>query len=435
MSKPLGDPEVLRSIGKAVDAGMPLAERLFRTLRERTKDVAGVTRAAYGEGEQTAHELLGEAAASLGLEVTTDYAANLYMTLPGRDRSGHGVIAGSHLDSVPRGGNYDGAAGVVAALSALAAISRIGLTPARNLTAMATRGEESAWFSTHHIGSRAALGLLPAEELDEARHIDSGRTLTDHMAEVGADVEALRAGRRWLDPKAIDAYFELHIEQGPVLVHKDLPVGIVTGIRGNVRARHGRCIGEYAHSGATPMKLRRDAVMAVAEYVGFFERTCQEIERDGGDLVVNFGKFFTDGDVHTHSKVPGRVSFTIDIRSHDLSILDRMNDLIIDQAKAIGDKRRLEINLGPITRVKPAIMDRKLCHLLQEVSREMGVRAMETPSGGGHDAGDFANIGVPSAMIFVRNPNGSHNPDEDMTMEDFAAGTRLLAGAMAAKVG
>jgi N-carbamoyl-L-amino-acid hydrolase len=416
---------------RAVEQNIALAEDLFGQLRENTKDVVGITRPSYGEGEHVAHRLIAEAARSIGLNVKTDYAGNLYITLPGEDRRGHGVITGSHLDSVPRGGNFDGAAGVVAGLVALAALRETGLTPACDVTVMAIRGEEDDWFAVTHIGSRAALGLLPVRELDTARRFDTGRTLAEHIATLGFDVDALRQRRRYLDPARVNGFFELHIEQGPVLEDEGVPVGIVTGIRGNVRTHRARCLGTYAHSGAVPRRLRADAVMAMAEYVHALEREWVRIEAEGGDLVLTFGKFHTDAQVHALTKVPGEVCFSIDARSQAETILDRMEALIRENAEAIGQARKVHLDLGSISRVKPAVMDAGLRARLREGCRELGITAIELPSGAGHDAADFANAGVPTAMIFVRNANGSHNPDEDMDMADFALGTRLLAWALA----
>ncbi|MSO92999.1 MAG: Zn-dependent hydrolase [Rhodospirillales bacterium] len=420
-----------RDLARAVDASIPTAEALFQDLREQTKDVLGVTRASYGEGEQKAHALMAEAARRLDLGVTRDAAGNLYMTLKGRRTDGHGIIIGSHLDSVPQGGNYDGAAGVVAGLAAIAALQRAKITPASDITVMGTRGEESAWFPTLHIGSRAALGLLPAKELDTIRRADSGRTLADHMAEAGCDVEALRAGRHVLDAGKVKAYFELHIEQGPVLEHEGFPIGVVTGIRGNVRALEAVCRGDYGHGGAVPRKLRHDAVLAMAEYAHRLEGEWEDIEAAGGDMVFTIGKFYTDAKAHAHSKISGEVRFTVDSRSHTKAILDRMERVYRERAQEIGEKRGVRFDLGRITRVKPAVMDSGLRARLWDAVKTYAIPAIDIPSGAGHDAGDFANAGVPTAMIFIRNPHGSHNPDEDMAIDDFAKGVQVLARTLA----
>src|SRR3546814_105574 len=221
------------AIVSAVRARRTLAEALFDTLRSETYDGVGITRASYGPGEQFAHELLRRRAGELGLETATDAAGNSYMTLPGRERSARRTVIGSHLDSVAQGGNFDGAAGVIAGVTALAALSDLGWQPEGDVSVMGIRAEESAWFGVSYIGSRSALGALPDGTLDEARRADTGRTLAEHMTECGGDPGTVRSGRPSLTPRELAAYLELHIEQGPVLEEPKIPVGGVHGLRGN----------------------------------------------------------------------------------------------------------------------------------------------------------------------------------------------------------
>lgn len=415
----------------AVCALEPAATALFARLREATKDAIGITRASYGEGEEAAALLLERYAAQAGLATSFDVARNLWIELPGTAPTCRGVMTGSHLDSVPSGGNYDGAAGVVAGLLALEAMKKAHVRPAENLVVLGMRGEESAWFGVHHIGSRALLGLLPPAELDRAKRFDTSRSLAEHMAELGCDVERLRRGWRAFATNDVRAFVELHIEQGPVLVHQQLPVGIVPGIRGNARIRSGCCLGEYAHSGAVPRSMRRDAVLAMAEFVGRCEARWSELEGRGRDLVLTFGKLYTDPTLHTHNKVPGRVDFVLDARSHEALVLDEIATFVTAAADEIGRARGVTITWDAISRTRPAAMDQGIQATMHAVAEGNGIPVMSLASGGGHDAGDFANAGVPTGMIFVRNPNGSHNPDEAMTIADFIAGTRVLAGTLA----
>ena len=198
-------------------------------LRRDGLDEPGVTRDPYGEGEQRAHGTVSAVAERMGLEITRDAASNLYMILPGRDRTAAPVIVGSHLDLVPHGGNFDGAAGVVAGLVAVRALQRLGVTPPRDVVVMGIRAEESIWFQVSYIGSRSALGTLPEGAL-EATRIDTGRTLAEHMRECGGDPTALERGERFFEPARVHAYMELHIEQAPSLVEAGRSVGICTGI-------------------------------------------------------------------------------------------------------------------------------------------------------------------------------------------------------------
>src|SRR5215813_6009972 len=172
-----------------VTADLNLARTMFDVLERHTRVGRGITRDTYGPGENFAHGLAEQTARSLGLEVATDAALNLYMTLPGRDRSLPRLVTGSHMDSVPQGGNYDGAAGVVAGLSAVAGLKAQGIVPRRDVTVMAIRGEEAAWFNSSYIGSHAAFGRLAAEAFDVPRS-DTGRPLAEYMSNAGCDLGA-----------------------------------------------------------------------------------------------------------------------------------------------------------------------------------------------------------------------------------------------------
>ncbi|MDP6788371.1 MAG: Zn-dependent hydrolase [Rhodospirillales bacterium] len=414
------------ALDRAFSDSLALAQRLFTDIGERTHDGVGITRATYGEGEQIAHDRVAAEARTLGLEIATDAAANLYMTLPGRDRARPAMVTGSHLDSVPRGGNYDGLAGVVAGLVCLASLRRAEITPPGDLTVMAIRGEENCWFSAQHIGSRAAFGRLPPDILDRAVRADSGRSLARHMADAGADVEALRGGAAHLKSERLAGFVELHIEQGPVLDEADMAVGIVSAIRGNVRCPDARCVGAYDHAGAVPRRLRRDAVMASAELVAAMEHLWHGIEAEGGDLVMTFGQLGTDPEAHSLTTIPGLVRFTFDARSHAQETLDRVTAEVRRLAHDIGRRRGVSFEFRPFTGAPPAPMDLGLRGKLVEGAKALGMATLELASGPGHDAADFAGAGVPAAMIFVRNRHGSHNPREEMPMDAFAEATRLL---------
>jgi N-carbamoyl-L-amino-acid hydrolase len=418
-------------LAKAVDAAMPLARTLFDDVRAETADVAGVSREPYAAGEQAAVDRIVEAARTLDLEARTDPYGNVYLTLGGRDRSAPGWLVGSHVDSVPMGGNYDGFAGVVAGVTALAAFRHMNAQPTRDITVMGIRAEElSSWYGGQHeghIGSRAALGLLPPTELDSAIHSGNGRTLREQMRSAGFDPDAVQPGRPYLQRERYRGYLELHIEQGPVLERRDFPVGIVTAIRGATRARSCRCVGAYTHSGAVPHEYRSDAVLATVELIRELDREWARVRAEGGDLVFTVGKLYTDSRHHALTKVPGVAEFGIDIRSQDESTLRRMAKLAQELSSRIGSERRVKFELSPFSFQRPAAMDSPFRAQLHEGCSALGIPAMDIPSGAGHDAQDFAHAGYPAAMIFVRNANGSHNPDEQMEMSDFALGTRLLA--------
>jgi N-carbamoyl-L-amino-acid hydrolase len=407
------------------------ARRLFAELAEAGADPPGVTRASFGAGEGAAHAMIRREAAALGLQHRTDAIGNLYVTLPGRDRDAPALMTGSHLDSVPHGGNFDGAAGVLAGLVLLERLAD-GPPPPCDVTLMAIRAEEMIWFPEHYLGSRAAFGLLPPDAPDRVRRSDTGRTLAEHMTEQGFDPDAIRQGRPQLDAARIRAFVELHIEQGPVLAEADRPVGIVSGIRGNIRHRFGRIEGETTHAGGVPRAARRDAVLAGAELASRLEAFWADMEARGADMVLTIGEFATDPARHGITKVPGEVRFTLDARSLDEQVLDAFETELARIAREITDRRGVHLDPGPRTRAAAAPMAPDIVAGLQEASRQANVEAPDLPSGGGHDCAVFAAEGVRAGMLFVRNYNGSHNPAERLEFDDFAQGcATLLAWARA----
>ncbi|MBV8615642.1 MAG: Zn-dependent hydrolase [Acetobacteraceae bacterium] len=403
-----------------------LAARLFAGLHERGFDGVGVTRDAYGPGEQAAHDLVRATAEGLRLETETDAAGNLYMTLPGRDREAKRIVLGSHLDSVPRGGNYDGAAGVLAGLAVVAGMQAAGFAPARDITVLAVRAEEAgAWFPTSYPGSQAALGRLSEAAL-AVRRLDTGRTLAEHMRAAGFDPDAARAGAGRLGPDNTAAYVELHIEQGPVLDAEEIPVGIVTGIPGSRRLRAARVVGEYNHSGATPRRYRRDAAIALAELATRLDEHWAVMEARGHALVCTFCVLATTEEAG-FTKIPGEARFQLDVRAVETGSVDAVFAELRRLVPEIESRRGVRFELGVETGSAPSLMDSGIRGGLARAATALGVEHRCMASGGGHDAAAFAQAGVPAGMLFVRKQNGSHNLDEAMRMEDFAAGCGVLA--------
>src|SRR5204863_9499870 len=245
----------------AIQPDLDLAASLFEALSRATRHGRGNVRDSYGDGEQAAHDISRSAADAAGLEVSIDPIGNLSMTLPGRDRSAPRIVMGWHLDSGPHGGNFDGAAGVVAGVSVLSAMKRARFVPDYDLSVMAIRAEESAWFDIAYLGSGGAFGLLDPACLSIPRS-DNGQSLEATLKQRGFDPQPIRARRRLLDPSRIRAYLELHIEQGPTLVARGLPAAVVSGIRGCRRFRNARWTGAYGHWGGVSRTYRRDAVAA-----------------------------------------------------------------------------------------------------------------------------------------------------------------------------
>jgi len=406
-----------------------LADKLFDQLAARTHSAGsgerGITRECYAESEDAALALLREVAQEHGLTCTADRAGNLIVSLPGDDLTKPALILGSHMDSVPQGGNFDGGAGVIAGLLCLIRLVGEQHPPGRAVRLLALRGEESAYYGRANIGSRALFGLLKPADL-EARRRGTGRTLREALAATGADVTAIERGERLMPAGFAEAYLELHIEQGPVMVARELRTAIVTGIRGNLRHRRLVCRGEAGHSGTVPRWLRRDAVFAMSDLLMRLDEHWNRLLERGIDLVMTSGVCNTDGDHQAISRIPGEVYFSFEVRSQSYETLEGVYELFRSECRAVSDLRRVKFELDERVYTEPAKMDDAIIGSLSKLSQQLGYQTELIASGAGHDAAVFANEGIPSGMIFVRNRNGSHNPDEAMSVDDFMHGVELM---------
>jgi N-carbamoyl-L-amino-acid hydrolase len=406
------------------DADRARAEALFEDVRKLSAARVGVTRPSYGDGETAAMGVIAEAASKAGLATRFDPAANLVVELPGASTK-PGYWMGSHLDSVPEGGNYDGLAGVVAGLLCLLKAKEQGVAPGRPLAVVGLRGEESAWFGKPYLGSYALLGKLSEKDL-QRKHRDTGRPLEEYMRKLGAAVDRIAAGEKLVDPQSIGAWLELHIEQGPIMVARQAPVGVVTGIRGNLRHVDAKCRGAAGHSGAVPRWLRHDAVFALAELLMRLDENWQALNARGVDLVVTTGIVGTDPREHSVTRIPGDVRFSLDIRSQSLETLEAFYQLVLVEAASIERSRGVKFAFGERLMTEPGIIDRDWAARLRRLCGSLELPYIDIPSGAGHDAAIFASEGIPAAMIFVRNDRGSHNPEEQMELADFMMGVELL---------
>jgi N-carbamoyl-L-amino-acid hydrolase len=415
-------PDAIRA---AVLAQRPMVEALFDRLADGSPGEPGIMRDTYGAGENFAHALLAGHGAAAGLAVSRDAAANTYVTWPGSDRQAPAILMGSHLDSVPHGGNFDGAAGVIAGLVTIAALRALSFEPRRDLTAMGVRAEESVWFQVSYIGSRSALGALPEGALGATR-IDNGRRLADHIAACGGNPDAIARGERHLDPAAIHAFLEVHIEQAPSLVESGLPLAICTGIPGNFRYPGAVIHGRHDHVG-TPRRFRRDAAMAAAELAMALDRIWAEHERAGIPIAVTFGRFHTDAALHGMTTVPGAFAFSLDVRAYDPAVLAEIERRMLAIVGEIEARRNVRFELGRRASAGVGVVDPGIAAGMMRIAERIGVAAMPLGSPASHDAAAFAEAGVPVAMLFVRNEHGSHNPLEQMEIGDFLDACSVLA--------
>lgn len=419
-------PHSSSDIRRAVLAQKLQVSALFDELRAGSLDAhgPGVTRDTYGPGEQFAYRVIGAQATALGLEQRYDHAANLFMTLPGRNRERPCIMMGSHLDSVGNGGNFDGAAGVIAGLVAMRALKALGLAPDCDVTTMAIRAEESVWFEVSYIGSRSAFGVLPDGALD-ARRTDTGRTLADHMAECGADIAAVRARKASLAAKDIRAWVEVHIEQAPQLIEAGRSVAIGTGVPGNFRYPEIAIHGEWAHVGL-PRRFRHDAVLAASDFALGLDDIWKAADLSDQPMAFTIGRFQTDAREHALTKVAGLMTLSLDVRAYDRAHLAELERQVLALAVDIETKRGVRIDLGKRASADVAPSNPGLHQALTTAAAAQGIATMPLASPASHDTATFTVAGVPSCMLFVRNANGSHNPHEAMEIDDFLDAASVL---------
>ncbi len=415
-------PENWSELDKKIDQ---TAARLFEDIAKKTADTEGVSRPAFSQIETWTLEYLEKFAKSEGLHVSYDAGLNAVFCLPeDRDASKY-VLVGSHVDSVPQGGNFDGLAGVLAGLMCLLRAKKAGRRFARPVKVLAMRGEESAWFGPCYIASKALLGVLPEEER-AAKHKGDGRALDEHMSDIGIDMTPIRAEKPLIEKDNILAYLELHIEQGPLLIAKDMPAAVVSGIRGNIRHKQIRCIGEAGHSGAVPRAYRHDPVFALADLLTRLDESWLTIVQKGSDMVLTSGIVGTDPSRHAMTRIPDEVRFSLDIRSQNIEVLQSMRALMRQEMRTIEKDRGVSFELDRENGASPALCDPEIVSSLSAAMTKTGLEPFVMASGGGHDAAVFANAGIPTGMVFVRNRNGSHNPHEAMEISDFMAGTAII---------
>lgn len=402
-----------------------IAAELFEEIAGFSKDGSGVSRPAYSTVETRTLEYLVSFVRKHGLSACYDAGQNLVVSLPEHADSERHILVGSHIDTVPNGGNFDGLAGVIAGILCLILAKHEGRAFVKPVKVLALRAEESAWFGPCYIGSKALLGRLEDDELN-AIHKGDGRSLAAHMADIGINMNRVRQHLPLLEPDSVEAYIELHIEQGPLLVEKDIPAAIVSGIRGNIRHQKIRCIGEAGHSGAVPRAYRKDPVLAVADLLSRLDESWLTILQKGEDLVLTSGIISTDPERHALTRIPDLVDFSLDFRSQSAEALKEMRTLVLQEIATIERERGVRFEIDRELYTAPALCDPDMVDGLTKAMAKTGVKPFRMPSGGGHDAAVFANAGIPAAMVFVRNRNGSHNPDEAMEFEDLVVGTQII---------
>jgi allantoate deiminase len=350
-----------------------------------------------------------------GMSASIDAVGNVVGRSPGTSPGAGTLILGSHIDTVRNAGRYDGCLGVVLAIEAVARLREAGEQPPFAIEVIAFGDEEGVRFPEALAGSRAVAGCFDAAVLDVVDQ--QGVALRDALKTFGCDPAAIPALAR--SPAEVLGYLEVHIEQGPVLEAEDLPVGVVTAIAGASRIKI-EVSGMAGHAGTVPMGLRRDAFAAMAEMATALEALA--LETPG--LVATIGRVkVLPGAVNV---IPGRADFTVDIRSPDDAVRKAAIARMEQRFSAIALRRGVALRLEPFYAEAAAPCAEVFRTGLARAIRKRGLRALELPSGAGHDG--LAMIGLcPIGMLFVRCAGGiSHNPAEAITAEDAAVALDVL---------
>lgn len=392
-------------------------ERFLRELSEIGQDPrGGWSRLAFGPEEREAHALFGRWAKDLGLSVRTDAIGNTFAEFPGE---GPALLVGSHLDTVPQGGAYDGAAGVVTALEVARLLGEAGglKSPFR---AVVFSGEEGARFGAPCIGSRVATGAFTAATLQELTD-GEGRSVAECAAEVGLRPEDC-AESVW-EPGAAAAFLELHIEQGRVLENRGRPLGVVDAIAGSTRVEL-EFSGRPDHSGATPMPMRHDALAGASEFVLEVEQRALTLRT----TVATVGRLEVEpGSVTT---VPGAARLSLDVRDVDSGRQRDLAEDLLDRATRIAARRGLELSATLLSDQSPVVLHKPIRERLARAAEESGSGFCVLPSGASHDAAHVAKV-APSGMVFVPSREGiSHSPREWSDVNDIAQAAGILAAAL-----
>lgn len=401
----------------AIDHRLELGQRILDLaddLAHWSESSGGLSCTFFSEAHRAVARQLRDWFAAAGLVSEIDPVGNVVGRLSGSQPGARTLILGSHYDTVRNAGKYDGRLGILCALVVLESLRGTRLPFAIELIGFSE--EEGVRFATPYLGSRAIVGKLDAAMMNVRDR--SGHRFGDVIAAAGHDVGQLPALVR--KPASIMAYLEVHIEQGPVLLNQNVPVGIVTAIAGSVR--YALAIeGEAGHAGTVPMGARHDALLAAAEIALFVERrACAE-----PGLVGTVGRFeVPEGAINV---IPKRCELSLDIRAQDDDTMARALADILTESRAIAERRGVRLSARELLRANAVPCAPHLQQLLAESIREADLPVNRLASGAGHDAAMFDGI-TDIGMLFVRCGNGgiSHSPLETVTAEDAGIAAQIL---------
>lgn len=388
-------------------------------LAEIGKHAGGIDRAPATPAERRAREQFATWAREAGYEVRQDRVGNVFARRKGTRPGASPVLAGSHLDTVPTGGAYDGAYGVVGALCALQLLDERSISTAHPIEAVAWVGEEGSRFPLGCLGSSAFCGLWSVDAVLDLRD-EAGVSLREALANAEG---GLLAGVPMREPQPVAAYLELHVEQGPVLEREGVPLGVVTAIAGQRRYRVA-VEGVSGHAGTVPMDLRADALSAASELILCVEAAA----RHEHGAVATVGRMSVEpGGTNV---IPARAVFSLDVRGALDECIDAVETALRGKAQSVERARGVRVTIESLESREPAPMNERMRSAVHRGIASLGERAIDIASGAGHDAMCLAQI-APAAMIFVPSIGGrSHVAQEHTADRDLERGVHALAAAL-----
>ena len=400
-------------------------ERLWDSLMEMAKIGAtpkgGVKRLTLTDLDRQSRDLFVSWCKAAGLSVTVDGVGNIFARRRGRKEAAPPVVSGSHLDTQPSGGRFDGCYGVMAALEVARTLDDHGIETDTPFEIAMWTNEEGSRFLPVMGASGAFAGVHTLSEIREARDVD-GVSFGDALDAIGY------AGTAPVGGRPLAAYFEAHIEQGPLLENTGNTVGVVTGALGQ-RWFEVTVTGMDAHAGPTPMHLRHDALLGASYLIQEVNRLGKLTEHSRGTVGMIASR------PNSRNVVPGETVFSVDFRDTDVSGLDRMEQQLREAAGKIAAEHGLGIDIRQTVFFPPCHFDQTCVAAVRAGAERLGLSHMDIVSGAGHDAVYIARV-APAAMIFVPCEGGiSHNEIENATPEDLAAGCNVLLQAVLARAG
>lgn len=382
----------------------------------------GVCRLALTDLDRAARDLFVRWCREAGCTVSVDPIGNIFARRPGRDPKRPPVLAGSHLDSQPTGGKFDGAYGVMAGLEVIRTLNDRGIATDAPVEVVAWTNEEGARFSPAMIGSGVYAGVFTLEEALAKADVD-GKVFGDELKRIGYAGPASLAGR------PVAAYFEAHIEQGPILEAEKKTIGVVTGAQGQ-RWYEVTVTGQEAHAGPTPMPRRRDALVGAARMVEAVHRLGH---RYAPDACATVG--FVQVSPNSRNTIPGRVFLTVDLRHPQDDVLTAMDRALKDECRHIAAAAGLDVAVKDFWCFPPTPFHAACVAAVRAAASRLGHAHRDIVSGAGHDAVYMARV-APTAMIFVPCKDGlSHNEGEDARPADLEAGCNVLLHAVLERAG